>query len=155
VTYPPRRTLPISRGIAAQLREIRRAREWTAADVGNAMVAEGFPAWRGHGVVGNLEQFRRESVSVDELPALARVLGVAPIHLLVPIHDPEFRITPACDPVPADQARAWFIGDDPSLCLDQQWWGRHRPYVARSGAAAARVVAGGSKVVERAADRER
>jgi hypothetical protein len=118
------------------------------------MATEGFRAWGGHNVVGSVERFERESISIDELPALARILGVAPIHLLVPIHDPEFRITPAHDPVPADQARAWIIGEDPSLCLDRRWWNRHRPYIARSGAAAARAVAGGSKVVVNVADEE-
>src|SRR5436190_1129517 len=63
---PPRRALPITRGVAAQIREIRRARNWTAADLGNAMAAEGFSAWAGHGVVGNVERFQRESITIEE-----------------------------------------------------------------------------------------
>jgi transcriptional regulator with XRE-family HTH domain len=147
---PPRRALPITRGIAAQLRYLRDARGWAAADVGALMREQGFDEW-GRQAVTNVETLRRRIVGADELLGLSYVLGIAPLHLLVPVDEPEFRITPAHDPVSADVARAWICGDDASLSRDQRWYWRHRPVAyPKTGTAAARAVAGGRKVVEHA-----
>lgn len=64
-------------------------------------------------VVANLESGRRQSVSVDELLALAYVLDVAPVHLLVPLSDNVwFHFTPETA-TPAGLVREWVRGRHP------------------------------------------
>ena len=141
---PKQRGTGTAAGIIRQLRELRRLREWTTADLAAAMQAEGFAHWS-TSTVANIENGRRANVSTDELLGLALVYGVAPINLLVPIDEPEMAITPRAT-VSAEQARRWIAGDEP-LDPDTYWWDRHQP--VRTGRAAARAVAGGTKKVVR------
>jgi hypothetical protein len=122
---------------------VRRQRAWTMGDVGARMRAEGFDGWN-RGIVANLESLRRRDLSVDEALGLSRVLGVPLLHMIVPIHARTWQATPTAPAVPADTARAWLVGDDASLCHDEDWYWHHRP-IGRFG---------GSKIVEHAADRQ-
>lgn len=104
VTQPP----PPSIVIAVQVRRLRDERGWSARELGERMAAEG-ATWD-RSVVANLESGRRRSVSVEEWLTLARVLDVAPIHLLVPLADDrEYAVTPRQTST-ADQVRAWVRG---------------------------------------------
>lgn len=97
--------------ISLQARALRGARGWSAQRLAEEMTSVGVPWDRS--VVANLENGRRRAVSVDEWLALAMVLGVAPIHLLVPIDTTgEYQITPnlAAD---LKTAREWIRGNWP------------------------------------------
>lgn len=63
--------------------------------------------------ITNLETDRRESVSVDELFVLARALGVAPVHPLVPVDDDAHVSTTPTDTAVARHVRRWVTGDQP------------------------------------------
>jgi transcriptional regulator with XRE-family HTH domain len=79
--------------VARRMRELRRRRELSAAQLAERMREVGIP-WKRE-VVANLETGRRASVGVDELLALAVVLQVAPVHLLVPLEgDEPYQVTP-------------------------------------------------------------
>lgn len=68
-------------------------------------------------IVANLENGRRATVSVEELLALAYVLDVAPVHLVVPLDDGQFHVTPEWA-TNADRAREWFRGQHPLPSTD-------------------------------------
>jgi transcriptional regulator with XRE-family HTH domain len=101
------------KAIAARIKELRRSRGWSAAHLAKEMAAVGVPWDRS--IVANLELGRRASVSVQELFALAYVLGVAPVHLVVPPADDEqeYRIVPNELPVSVVDTRAWIRGQRP------------------------------------------
>lgn len=79
-------------------------------------------------VVTALEIGRRQAVNVEELLALAYVLGVAPVHLLVPIDDDEapYRIVPTSG-VSAGHARHWIVGLWPLPSTDRRMYFAERP----------------------------
>lgn len=116
--------------IARQMRELRRAQGLSGQKVADAMTAEGVHWDRS--IVANLENGRRRSVSVEEWLALARVLGVAPLHLLVPIEGGEYQVTPSLT-ADAEDVRTWVSGYDSALTgvgddRDRtSWFERHRP----------------------------
>lgn len=64
------------------MRELRSRHGWTGQRLAEEMTKVGI-SWD-RSVVTALETGRRQSVSVEELLALAYVLSVAPVHLLVP-----------------------------------------------------------------------
>jgi transcriptional regulator with XRE-family HTH domain len=68
--------------IAARVKELRKSRGWSAADLAQAMKAVGIE-WE-RIIVTKLETGRRASVSVEEMLALAYVLDVAVVDLVVP-----------------------------------------------------------------------
>jgi transcriptional regulator with XRE-family HTH domain len=140
--------------VARQVRELRGARGWSGAQLADAMAAEGF-GWD-RSTVTAIENGRRTALTIDEWLGLARVLSVAPLHLIVPVDAEMFTVTPDGPTVDADRARRWITGDDPSLSVDpgSSWWRRHAPPV-KTGTAAARAVGGGRKTVETAEDRRR
>jgi transcriptional regulator with XRE-family HTH domain len=101
--------------IAARVRALRKDRGWSAERLADAMREVGVPFDKT--VVANLETGRRRFVTVQELLALAVVLGVAPTHLLVPLDDETpYALTPHRAGTAA-QARAFVRGEDP-LDLD-------------------------------------
>jgi transcriptional regulator with XRE-family HTH domain len=74
--------------VARRVREIRRRREWSAARLAEECAKLGFPQLT-EPVINNIESGRRDEhgrrrrdVTVDELDAFARVLGVPPTELL-------------------------------------------------------------------------
>lgn len=102
--------------ITRRVREARNRKGMTAQELADRLKASGVPWDRG--TVTKLETGRRQSVTVVELLALARVLDVAPIHLLVPLDDEAaLRVTPA-EHVPADRARQWIRGNKPLAGTD-------------------------------------
>jgi transcriptional regulator with XRE-family HTH domain len=68
--------------VAARVHEERSRRGWSAAELARRLQAAGLP-WE-RIVVTKLETGRRQSVSAEELLALAAVLEISPLHLLVP-----------------------------------------------------------------------
>jgi transcriptional regulator with XRE-family HTH domain len=107
--------------IAKRVRELRARRGWSAQRLADELNAVGV-SWD-RSIVANLENGRRQTVSVEEWLALSYVLDVAPINLLVPVRDnrsfavvPEPRIDDehARDGVVlAGDARQWVVGKEP------------------------------------------
>lgn len=101
--------------IAARVRELRKRQDWTADQLAKELQAVGIEWDRS--IVTNLELGRRKTVSVEELLALAYVLGVAPVHLLVPPdagEDHRYRVVPAgLSALRPETARRWIAGSQP------------------------------------------
>lgn len=107
--------------IAKRVRELRTRRGWSAQRLAEYLSQVGVPWDRS--IVANLENGRRQTISVEEWLALAYVLDVAPINLLVPVREnATFRVVP--DPLVDDQhardgvvmapdARQWIDGKQP------------------------------------------
>jgi transcriptional regulator with XRE-family HTH domain len=110
--------------IAKRIREVREKRRMTAKQLAERMTAAGIKWDRS--IVANLEIGRRSLVTVEELLALAKVLQVAPVHLLVPpaAGDELYQVTPDAE-APASQVREWvrgyglLPGDDRQLYLSE------------------------------------
>ncbi|MFD4551674.1 helix-turn-helix domain-containing protein [Streptomyces sp. NPDC058466] len=103
--------------ISKRVKQLRTRKGWTGADLGQQMTARGI-RWD-RSIVANLENGRRATVSVNELLALARVFDVAPVHLLVPVHEQQFRV--AKDEVyPTSRVRAWVRGESPLPGTDER-----------------------------------
>jgi transcriptional regulator with XRE-family HTH domain len=69
------------RTIAERVKELRKERRLTAADLGAALTEQGVP-WDRF-TVAALEGGKRKNVTIDELLALAKVFDVAPLALAV------------------------------------------------------------------------
>lgn len=105
--------------IAARVRSLRQRHGWSADQLAERMTAAGVPWSRI--IVTKLETGRRPSVSVEEMLALALVLGVAPVHLVVPTTGDEadpYEVAPG-RPVAAWEAREWIRGRMPLQQLGQ------------------------------------
>jgi transcriptional regulator with XRE-family HTH domain len=96
----------------ARLREVRTLRRWTQADLASALARAGVDL--GESAVVRLERGIR-GVSLDEAIAIATVLGVSPLHMIVPLDDNGAQLAPALT-VSTIDARAWLRGQRP---LDQ------------------------------------
>lgn len=103
--------------VAHRVSELRKRKGLTAAEVGQRMKAEGFK-WDRF-TVSNLEKGKRQNVTLTEWLGLAQVLDVSPLHLLVPLEDVEYNVTPE-RVVPADRVRAWVRGVEPLPGMDQR-----------------------------------
>jgi transcriptional regulator with XRE-family HTH domain len=104
--------------VARRIREIRRRREWSAARLAEECAKCGFPQLT-EPVINNIESGRRDKhgrrrrdVTVDELDAFARVLGVPPAELL----DLEGRVASG------RELRTWF--DSAGLVVEDLGEGR-------------------------------
>lgn len=86
---------PVTPGqaVARRLREVRRVRGWSAQDLADRCEALGVPSLD-RSTVANIENGRRQRVGVDELLVLALALGVAPVHLLVPLEEEWYAVAP-------------------------------------------------------------
>lgn len=104
--------------VAARVSELRKRKDMTAAEVGRRMTDDHGLKWDRF-TVANLESGKRQSVTLTEWLALARVLDVSPLHLLVPLEEVEFNVTPK-ESVPASRARAWLRGAEPLPGTDQR-----------------------------------
>ncbi|MFC5753385.1 helix-turn-helix domain-containing protein [Actinomadura rugatobispora] len=78
--------------LAAHVRALRDRNGWSAERLAEEMTKVGVP-W-GRLVVTKLENGKRQAVSVTEWLALAYVFQVSPMHLLIPLHDMEYPVTP-------------------------------------------------------------
>ena len=100
----------------ARLREVRRLRGWTQADLASALASAGLDL--GESAVVRMERGIR-GVSLDEAIAIAAVLGVSPMHMIVPIDDNGIQLAPQVT-VPTTDARAWIRGQRPLTEADEQ-----------------------------------
>ncbi|WP_327401978.1 helix-turn-helix domain-containing protein [Streptomyces sp. NBC_01288] len=96
--------------IGQRVKELRARRGWTAAQLGKELGKHGV-RWDRF-AVANLETGKRKNVTVTELMALALALDVAPTHLLIPLDDRLYKITPTYF-LPTLDAREWFRGNVP------------------------------------------
>ncbi|MGA5108706.1 helix-turn-helix domain-containing protein [Streptomyces pseudogriseolus] len=98
--------------VRARVKELRRRKGWTAAELGEQLATRGVP-WN-RAIVTNFELGRRPAVSVQELMALALVLDVAPLNLLVPLDSQPYRVTPeATDVQDSVVVWRWLKGEKP------------------------------------------
>lgn len=94
--------------VMAEVKRLRQSRAWTAERLAGEMTAAGVP-WTRDTVV-NLENGRRKWLAVHELLALARLLDIAPVHLLAGLDDDvPVPVTPGSE-VGAADARDWIRG---------------------------------------------
>jgi transcriptional regulator with XRE-family HTH domain len=94
----------------ARLREVRRLKNWTQAELAVALARAGLDI--GEPAITRMERDSR-GVSLDEAVAISAVLGVSPLHMFVPLDDDEdSRVTPQMG-VAATDARAWARGMRP------------------------------------------
>lgn len=130
----PERARGLTIGIARRARFLRRAHEWTGEQLGDAMRGEGFDRWD-RGVVAHVENGRRRSLTIDEWLGLSKCLGIPALDLLIPDGEP-FRVTPTSAPMSPDEARRWVVEGSTGQVIE------------KTGGATARLVFGGSKVVQ-------
>jgi transcriptional regulator with XRE-family HTH domain len=107
---------------AARIREVRRARGLTIAQLAEHCAQLGAPQLT-HAAIDNIETGRRHEdgsrrrhITVDELLALALALNAPPMYLLIPPDDLEapYPIT-ATEVLPRYQVASWFAGVGPIL----------------------------------------
>lgn len=103
--------------VAHRVSELRNRKGMTAAEVGQRMKEQGFK-WDRF-TVANLEKGKRQNVTLTEWLGLAQVLDVSPLHLLVPLEEVEYRVTPETV-APAARVRAWVRGLEPLPGTDQR-----------------------------------
>ena len=108
----------VSDVVAARVREVRGKRHLTVAELAARCAERGAPELTAQALY-KLEQrrpgkLRPRPVTVDELLTLAIALNVAPVHLLVPVDDPD-ETYPVIGGVQARRfgVRAWIRGIGP------------------------------------------
>jgi transcriptional regulator with XRE-family HTH domain len=114
VTQRRERWSSATQTVAAQVRELRQRRGWSAEDLARECERLGAPDLN-RSVLANLESGRRKYITADEVLTLAYALDVAPVHLLVPIDRRDdldadrYRVAPDVFLSPA-ATRAWIRG---------------------------------------------
>ncbi|MBZ9638004.1 helix-turn-helix domain-containing protein [Streptomyces sp. PSKA30] len=104
--------------IARRVSALRQRKGLNRQQLGEAMAANGVE-WNRF-TVSSLENGKRQNVTVVELLTLAKVLDVAPVHLLVPLEDEHpYQVTPKLT-MPATRVRAWIRGQKPLPGTDLQ-----------------------------------
>lgn len=103
--------------IAQRVKELRGRRGWTAAQLGKALEKHDI-RWDRF-TVANLENGKRQNVTVQELFALALVLDVSPTNLIVPLDDRMYEVTPT-RAESADMVRSWVRGEEPLPGTDER-----------------------------------
>jgi transcriptional regulator with XRE-family HTH domain len=111
--------MTVSDVVAARVRQIRKRRDWSPADLAERCAALG-AADLTENVIENIESRsaraskRPRPVTVDELLALGAALNVAPVHLLIPIDDvaEPYGVTSAVSEQAA-YVRQWIRGELP------------------------------------------
>jgi transcriptional regulator with XRE-family HTH domain len=95
--------------VADEIRRVRAERKMSAQQLADRCEQLGLPIPRP--VLSNLENGRRESVSIAELMVLARALEVSPITLIVPVGQREaIEVSPGRNARTWDAFR-WFVGE--------------------------------------------
>ena len=109
----------VSDTVARRVREARKRRGWSADELAQRLAAAGAPELSVF-VISNIESGRRKTdgkrrrdVTVDELFLLAYVLGVPPIHLLVPSEEANtpVEVAPNVTVPEPDLLLRWIRGD--------------------------------------------
>lgn len=121
--------------VGARVREVRRLRDWTAAQLAERCADLGAPEITSS-VVTDLETGRRDkttgrrrrNITVDELLVLALALDVAPVHLIAPTYpapgwgrqdgrndpnDAQLYAVTSTQEVPVYRVRSWVRGERP------------------------------------------
>ena len=98
--------------VARRVREVRNLRGWSAQELAERCAALGM-ASLDRSTIASIEIGRRKRIGVDELLlVLALALGVAPVHLLVPLTEEWYAVAP--DHVTgAGKVRQWVRGNHP------------------------------------------
>jgi transcriptional regulator with XRE-family HTH domain len=101
----------ITRSIAGEIRQRRKARGMSAEDLAAACADLGMPIPRS--TLADLENGRRASISVAEWLAIAAALDVPPVMLLCPVGTAETaEVLPGAE-APAFRAAQWVAGEAP------------------------------------------
>jgi transcriptional regulator with XRE-family HTH domain len=95
-----------------RIRQARQQRGWTVRELADRCAKAGLPQIT-HTVIGNLETRRRgtREITLDETLALARVLGVPPLQLMIPLNAGETLEVAPGDGLDAPEAAGWIAGD--------------------------------------------
>jgi 8-oxo-dGTP pyrophosphatase MutT (NUDIX family)/transcriptional regulator with XRE-family HTH domain len=100
-----------------RLREVRRLKGWTQQQLADALVAAGVKL--DASAVTRLERGTR-GLSLDDVIAIAAVLGVSPLHMVVPLNGAtSLDVTPEIAAEPA-AVRAWMRGQLPLRDTDDE-----------------------------------
>jgi len=100
-----------------RLREVRKIKGWTQQDLAAALGRAGVHL--NEFVITRMESGNRR-VSVDEAITISAVLGVSPVHMLVPLNDDEtVQLAPRLPAVRTVDARAWLRGQRPLSQADE------------------------------------
>jgi len=99
----------LTQTIAWQVRRKRKAKGWSARNLSDMCHVFGHDMPRS--VIADLENGRRQSISVMELIVLARVLDVSPVDLVYPLELADGQVTPRpVEPAVVLDARDWWRG---------------------------------------------
>ena len=112
-----------SKVFRGRVKEARKARGWTQRDLAAAL--EKVDVKIDASNITRLESGSR-TVTLDEVIAIAVVLGVSPLHLIVPLDDNGAQLTPALT-VTTQEARAWLRGQTPLKESDERWFYTQTP----------------------------
>ncbi|MGC4964638.1 helix-turn-helix transcriptional regulator [Streptomyces globisporus] len=110
--------------VARRVFELRKRKGLSAAEVGQKMKDVGFK-WDRF-TVSNLENGKRQNVTLTEWLALAYVLDVSPLHLLVPLTEVEYKVTPD-RALPTARVRSWVRGETPLPETDTRIFRTEKP----------------------------
>jgi transcriptional regulator with XRE-family HTH domain len=118
----------VAKTVGKQVRRYRDLAGMSAQKMADALAELGMPIERS--VLAGLENGRRKTVSVAEVIAFGKVLGIAPLALIYPVdEDDPIEILPGQLSTPL-AASKWFVGDTPfpdeaeGLTEAQLWaWG--------------------------------
>jgi transcriptional regulator with XRE-family HTH domain len=112
--------------IGARIKEVRRRLDWTAERLAEECRRVGATDMTA-AVIANIETGRRRAdgrrrreVTVEELVLFAKVLSTAPVHLMVPVTESTYQLTPDGAGVRASRARGWVRGFDPISSTDRR-----------------------------------
>lgn len=114
--------------VGARVRAVRRRHGWTAAQLAERCAEIGATEITSS-VVTDLETGRRDkttgrrrrNITVDELLVLACALDVAPVHLLVPLEEGKYWITPRRIDK-AGVVRQWIRGREPLARMNRRFY---------------------------------
>jgi transcriptional regulator with XRE-family HTH domain len=95
--------------VARRVKEVRGRKGMTAKELADKLRDDAGVKWD-RATVTKLETGHRQTLTVVELLALARVLDVAPTHLLVPLDDRPFQVTPK-EVQESGRVRQWLRGE--------------------------------------------
>lgn len=105
--------------LVARLKETRKLRGWTTAQLAEHLAAAGAPKLTAN-ILQNLEAGRRQqAMQVEELLTLAHVLGVPAEFFLAPNEGQRLRLLPGVTP-DRDEFLAWLRGQHPPPGADPQ-----------------------------------
>lgn len=108
---------PAATVVGRQLRELRIARGFSQADLGARL--EGIGATLDAIAIAKIETGDRRRVTIDEVLELSLALGVAPVHLMVPLRKGTSILVGNVE-VAASEARGWIAGRLPISASDDE-----------------------------------